>query len=386
MNIDGMVRETLHSYADEAPSSAGLLDGAHARAHRRRARHAGAAVAVGTAAVTLAVAIPLGLSGDGPAVPGSGPPPVALAPASFELPSFPFTPRWVPDGTEPPYVARSPWFAREDVELYYYGPDGLRSEEAELRWLEQRAFPVLSLVHPAGPDEIGSPLRVEIYAAEPDLGLESLEGEPTTVLGRPGTRYTGEEGNVMVVWQHEPDQWVRLWAAADITPADVERYLQELEETPLPGQAPFTFGLLPVDVEVTGLSADEMYLDAPDGVGVTVTLTWNEQTVGPVLYSPTPTGEPPVDPSGSPDPSSSPVDPTVGPSGSPAPQPTPIDVGGRPATLTDWGTGTSVDISLEQDWILAVSGPLNREDLLAIAEGVELEPWARPFGLPAQPR
>jgi hypothetical protein len=381
MNIDSMVRETLHSYADGAPPSAGLLGVARARARRRRVRHAGVAVVVGAAAGLLAMSIPYGGLLGGSTAPGSGPPPVPLAEPAFELPSFPFTPGWVPDGVEPPHVSYYKFEVWED-----------RVEEgSEVRL--GRSLPDLRLAHEAAPAGLLPLLEVEIYASDPSEYFESDDGDPITVQGRPGTRYVAEEGNVFIVWQQAPDQWVRVWADTSIAAADVERYAQELEATSLPATPPFEFGLLPVGMDLYRLDTDRMSFNSEDGAMVGVDLSWDEQAVGPILTSPTPTDEPSMDPSpsSSPDPGPS-SSPDPGPSGGPGVQPsssppstTSIEVGGRPAELTQWAEGTSVAIHLDRDWVLWVEGTLNPDDLLAVAEGIELTPAARPFGVPLRP-
>jgi hypothetical protein len=388
MNIDEMVRQTLHSYADDAPPNAGLLDAAQVRARQRRVRRAGVTVAAAVAAVLVSLSIPFGapLGGTGPDTVGAGPPPVDLVEPSFDLPSFPLTPRWVPDGIEQPYVTRPHRSIQggDDV-VEYYGSDGLMSE-AEERELEARIFPVMSLIHPTRPNEFIPPLEMSVYLAEPSIGdVEPPDGEPTTVLGRPGILYVGDEGHTIVVWQHDPDQWMRLWAASEFSLADVEQYLQGLEETPLPGPAPFTFGLLPAGADLVGLGAATMKFEMPDGGWLWLELDWDEKTVGPILVSPPP---PSTDPSTEPSPDSSPEPTPPGPSGEPQPIPIPIEVDGRPAELTEWsdGTGTGVSIYLDQHWVLSVGGTLNRADLLRVAEGVDLTPLARPFGVPSQPR
>jgi hypothetical protein len=347
MNIDSMLRQTLHSHADEAPPSAGLLDAAQARAHRRRSRHAIVAAAVAVGAGLVAVSIPFGASvGEGPTVPGSGPPtfpPVALVEPSFELPSFPFTPGWVPDGVE-----------AQSVTYDSFGFPRKGFFDSESNGVVEMPGGNLGLAYEFSMEIWERGLEVAIHSEDPTVALEGLAPEPITVHGRPGKRYqVADVDEVVVAWQHEPDQWVTVWGLG-IDAQEVERYSQELEETPIRPQAPFTFGLLPAGVQLTGFGPDWMRFHGENGVGVTVSLVQNAPAaVPPGSPAPTPTGE-------------------IDGQSPPPPQPTVIVVGGRTAALYEWSEGPELHIDLGDDWVLEVwSTRLNPDDLVRIAEGIE---------------
>jgi hypothetical protein len=273
MNIENTIREALHSHSGEAPESAGLLDAAEARSSRRRQRRhvAGAGIAV-AATITAVLVAPSAIRGvTGEAAPGnataaapqeSGAAPqtatqspaqeagsTTLVPApAFEMPDFPYTPGWVPEGLSDPYY-RYEHFNLDDsyepgsglsnymIELDYYNPEGqlagiriqVRPQDFELM-LDKMMY----LSRSVDEDETTYPPP------------EPLTRQEITVRGREAVLLSSDE-QAVVSWRHNSDQWVLLEGGSV---DEVLRYADELVEEPFTARTPFTFELMPAGAEL----------------------------------------------------------------------------------------------------------------------------------------
>jgi hypothetical protein len=337
MNIDTLLRETLHSYADHATAKTGLLSAARARARRRRTHQTAAALAAAAAVAAMVLAGPTVVGGlvNGAVAPAA---PVTLVPPTYQLPPFPFTPGWVPEHAGEPYLGV--W---EDVRVLSHDP----APDA----------PYLAPDRPV--------IIVDVTRSDPGNPLDAKHGSPETetvvVQGREAVLQTAD-GNAAVAWEHEPDLWVTVWGEQRIPAADVIRYAQELIEEPIPINPPFTFDLVPggadpVEVHRNVLSFTPPVADEPEGVvtgRVRVELFRRED------------GE-------TSDPGEITTEFRVGIG-------EPITVGDRDGELLGDDT---VHVFLDDGLLLEVtaSGTLSmsQEDLVRFAAGIYVTPHARPF-------
>jgi hypothetical protein len=219
MSVDTLLRETLQSYADQAPRNAGLMDAARDRAdERRRHRHL---LAAGVAVVAVAA----GLAGwavwpeasQQPVTPAG---PSVLVEPTFEVPVFPFTPGWAPPGAAEPYASI----------------DG----------------PIPVLTHP---HEDGGPPLVEVFVQPPgldilpsQLGMGGGYFETETLRGYPLGSFTTTDGYA-VAWRDDAGTLVVVNTARGLSHDDLVQYAEGLIEEPLPVTPPFTFDLLPAGAE-----------------------------------------------------------------------------------------------------------------------------------------
>jgi hypothetical protein len=260
MNIENMIREALHSHSGEAPESAGLLGAAEARSSRRRQRRhvAGAGIAV-AATITAVLVAPSAIRGvTGEAAPGnataaapqeSGAPPqtatqspaqeagsTTLVPApAFEMPDFPFTPGWVPEGVSGPYYL----YEHFNVEDSYEPGSGLSNYMIALDYYN--------------PEGQLAGIRIQVRPQDFELTLDKMMSPPEpltrqeiTVRGREAVLLSGDEQGV-VSWRHNSDQWVLLEGGSV---DELLRYADELVEEPFTARTPFTFELMPAGAEL----------------------------------------------------------------------------------------------------------------------------------------
>jgi hypothetical protein len=229
MNVDNLLRETLASYADQAPNNAGLTVAARDRAdERRRNRH------LATAGMAVVAAAGVGLVGwavwpETAVQPVTPAEPSVLVEPTFELPAFPFTPGWAPPGAAEPYATL----------------DG----------------PILVLTHP---HQDGGPPPVEVFVQPP--GLDILPSQ----LGMAGGYYPVEDqtlrgyplgsfvttGGYAVAWRDEEGTLVVVNTERELSHHDLVQYAEELIEQPLPVTSPFTFDLLPAGAEPVVMRRD----------------------------------------------------------------------------------------------------------------------------------
>jgi hypothetical protein len=248
MNIDTMLRESLHTRADQAPSNAGLLDAVRDRSQRRRWRRqvlvaAGVVTAVAVAGPILVVRA----TGTDPAPPddrtGAWQPSAEtelVEPSDLDVPDFPFTPGWVPPGTE----TFSDFQDFGLVSISQRDPDG-----ASVLWAE------VNLEDPDHALRAIDKLRLQFegYDGTADDQAVTVHGRDAvlTTMTEPGTADEDEpqSGSTLaaVTWLHEPGLRVAVFGQDG---ADVLRYAQELTEEPFPARFPFTFDLMPPGAEL----------------------------------------------------------------------------------------------------------------------------------------
>jgi hypothetical protein len=348
MNLDPTIRETLQSYADQAPVSAGLLSGAQDRARqRRRHRHLASA---GLAAVTAAAAVAgWGLlpdrAGDGPAValpPGA---PVTLVPAEYEVPAVPLSPGWAPETAGEPYAG--------------YNADGPVS-----------GGPGFWLAHDHRDDSSRRVISFDV--SNGDIGHlfaergGELATEEVTVQDRPATLYTIVEHHtgaetVAVSWRHRESVWVTVYGD-DSGAEDVLRYAEALTEEPFPVASPFTFTVLPAEAELAYLTRGGITFALPGGGRLNVHLGYDDGS-GPVWGT---SAVPSAGPAGG----TPRVDPTTG---ADIPAPERLVISGRPAELVEYADGAAMRIFFtDQGWVLSLYSTLPPADLRQVAEGIAL--------------
>jgi hypothetical protein len=285
MNIDSMVRETLHSHADGAPPAAGLVDAARSRARRRRRRRQATATGAALLAVALVAIAPLAISREAaiqPVQPDSGSD--TLVPPSYEVPPFPFTPGWIPDGLGEPYyrLGRDDWSGLEYIELVHF---------------ESGIVPSMSSPFPQ--------FSVTVYTEDPGDEFAPIDAEPAqeavTMRGVAATLYTGRSDETMpdevednrvsaLRWSDGPDRWVTVVGYNGFGDDDVIRYAEELIEEPVPGRTAFTFDLLPPDVRLSSVDLGHMNFKpagAPTDVPGPVEMAEDLISVSLVGYRPT---------------------------------------------------------------------------------------------------
>lgn len=267
-DIDTTLRETMRSYAEQAPPAAELLQGAQARAGAlRRRRQLGMATAVAAvAAVTAVAAPPLLLADDAEPIPPFTEPAAAdLAPPTFAVPEFPFTPGWAPEGLSEPYV---------DL---MYGSIGL--------------------VHPPADPTQPPPLRA-VVSEQPPPEEPLDDQEPVSVRGEPGELHTGE-WSIRLEWQHESALWVTVFGSvgSGVTAEDVQRYAEELVEQPSPAVVPFTFDHLPAGALLAYMDLSTMSFEIPGGGVLRVSLRYSDDVeAGPGIEQPAPSVDPTTGP------------------------------------------------------------------------------------------
>jgi hypothetical protein len=264
---------------------------------------------------------------------------------------FPFTPGWVPQGYgEPHYVQRS-------------------------GTLELRHFPS---GEPVSFGSAGPYIAVTIRSEDSvDLGFDwDITEEAVTVRGHEAVLYTGhtdesvpeevaDASSAVVIWAESPGQWVTVRGINGFSSDDVMRYAEGLAVLPVPGEEPFTFELLPPDLELRSMTSDEMSFtpvgeareEEPSGslyivlIGPDAELvcSYNRQT-GDVEFCPT-TGREPV------------------------------QVGERDGEFID---DEHLLVFLDDDLDLLVRArgelALSREDLIRVAAGIQLTSYARLVG------
>ncbi|HLV58004.1 MAG TPA: hypothetical protein VKY81_03925 [Natronosporangium sp.] len=336
MNPETLLGETLRSYAAHAPEAAGLLDAVRDRIDRhRRARTlatTGVATAVVVALVATALVVRTPADDREPVMPAE---PSVLAPPSFELPTFPFTPGWEPPGAGEPYAL----------------VDG----------------PVASLVvrHVDGREPLvdvdveqpGTFVLAERYTLRNGGGPETVRGHPAgffSIYGRAGVHWRDDTGRLVVVS-----------SARGLSFPTLMRFAEELQERPFPVRSPVTLDLVPrgaVPVTVTpgaltfALAPDRSL--APDGSpvagGPTLELlllhpdraaAWRRSVEGR-LHD----------------------------------QQDEVRVGSHDGLLMQGPTGRTLHVFLSDEFVLHVrergTPVLSRNDLLRFAAGVRLTPYA----------
>lgn len=354
MNIDSMVRETLRSHAGDAPTSAGLLVAARSRARRRRVRRTGMVAVVAAGVVALATQISYGASVDGPIVAESATrQPVTLAARSFDLPSFPFTPGWVPDGV--PSAPRVLYFSQLERFSSLAVPSGEASFSEGTDGPElPRADLTLSHISPDGRDGLALLVSIHSLDVHPYYRSIAVDQQQLTVLDRPATRYVFDDQSELIVWLHEPGMWVTV-SGSGVPPEDVERYANELTDEPVPVSIPFTFDVLPADMDLTWIDYRAMdFADTNEGwLFIGVMPDWGDASDSGETVPASPDDE-----------------------SEPMPETTSIDFNGRQSVLSEGENGSVLLVPLGQDLVLEVRGTLNSDDLLRVAEGMELTPDA----------
>lgn len=366
MNIDTLLRETMRAHADDAPPGAGLGSAARQRAQRRRTHQvlAGGVTAL-AAVVAVAVAVPLLVQ------PGAdGPPPGTLVPFELDLPEFPYTPGWIPDGLAEPYVELRPAKGLDsDGEATVTVGEMLRAvHEPEGTDREAEPAPLVMATTPYDP--IAAELDPELLTPRP--GQVVADTEPVTVRGRTATLATlmtegwlARRGGWLVAWQERPDLWVQVYAATEVGRRGLLRYVAELVPEPLPVSLPFTLAVAPAGAEPTHVSPDLIWLES---------MSWpGEPGAVPVIVSVTLRLYRPAD-----------VDDAL-PS---AYTSTTVYVNGRPAELIPPRGKSSVIpaqliLPMAPDMVLVIDSVGNEylsvPELLTFAEGITLTRHARPW-------
>jgi hypothetical protein len=328
MNIETVLRETTHAHASETgPPLRRLHDlasVARGQARRRRNRRLLAGATTAVAAVLGAVV----------AVPHLVEPlrPLELAPASYPLAEFPYTPGWLPDGIAEPHVRVDPILGQSgrEVVVEHEAADGERA-----RTLVQ--VRVLSSAGPGG--------------NQPD----DLPGEDIVVRGAAGV-LTNDGRWLSVTWTDPAGRVLQAGAAEPAVGRDgLLRYIEEMVEEPLAVTPPVSLATAPVGAELDIVQPHTMTMDLPHGRQVVFTVHEPETVDG--LRA---------DLRSSPD--------------HVLPPAIPVEVAGRPAELVDTGEGTlALSISFAPDLMLTISDWRHGEEsLLAFAEGAALTQHARP--------
>lgn len=385
MNIETTLRETLHSRSAGVPDRPGLLVAAEARASRLHRHRRVAGVGMAAAAVALVLAAPAALQGilDSTGGPGgaaqpecggrsspSPPPPgqpaqgqtgsESLVPATFEIPTFPFTPGWAPPGTKEPFA-------------YTAG---------ELRYLWHE--------YDVGRNVFSARVSPDDPATWPDEVSDDASEEQVTVRCLPGVlRWMGEvddNRHIELTWQEQPDLWVTVSGG---TPDELLRYAESLTEVPFPVRPPFTMDLVPRDAELRSVQPDAMwFVDRDEDVCAALErLSPSEAAEQAFRYeragTPCETGEfivrlfrggPGADVPGNFLPSDGPIS-----GDEPLPPRETIQVGDRQAELIG---DHNLHVFLDGGLALGVTAlgtlALSREDLVRLAEGVQVTPDALP--------
>lgn len=332
MNIETLLREATHAHAGGTGPPLlrvhELAAVARWRARRRLVRQLLAGV--GTAAALVAagvVAVPQLLD------PTDGRP-MVLAPASYTLPTFPYTPGWVPEGVAEP-----------NVQLWGEVPDLTDREIVVEHETTERQQPYQAAMQ----------MRV-ISPGEYDGGL--LTGpvvEEVVVRGAAGF-FTSDGLWLSVTWTDPGGRLVQVGASERVVDRNgLLRYVDELVEEPLPVTPPVALASAPVGTEVNAVQPHYMRLDLPDGSGFTL-----------MVHDPAIVDAVRADLRSSPD--------------HVLPPPVAIEVAGRPAELIDIGESQlAVSISFGPELMLTIGlWRYGQESLLAFAEGATLTPHARP--------
>jgi hypothetical protein len=371
MNIETTLRETLHSRSAGVPERPGMLSAAEARASRlhRHRRVAGVGMVVVAAAVALVLVTPTviagmagGRAGPPPAIAALTPTPspaleaepVSLVPApDLVLPDFPFTPGWVPPGLAGP-----------SREYTYADGDDVKSLFLRYQDPARRLVPLTvqladhELILDSGQFHEDANIDEDGYGPRPDTKQSIvIQGVEAELLSSDTTAF--------LEWQHSDDLWVLVSGG----PAqDVIRFADELVERPFPANLPFVFDLLPEDAWLDSSSPSWMWvLAGPDGPAEGFSSSRHSLFVQLLLRAPG--TELCSGVGGS-------VDEASGDCLLPR---EPVQVGGRDGELVG---ESMVVVYLDEQVALTVElspwSSLGREDLLRLAAGIELTPYARP--------
>jgi hypothetical protein len=333
MNIETLLREATHAHAGEVGPTLrrvhDLASVARWRARRRRTRQLIAGVATVAGVVVAAVTVPQLV---GPAL---EPPPLVLAEAGYTLPAFPYTPGWLPDGVAEPNVqlwSEIPGWRNREVVLEHEAIEGL--------WEFRPVLVQVRVIEPGGPDDYRS---------------GDLPTEDVSVRGVPGV--LNDDGFwLSVIWTDPAGRLVLAGASERAVGRDgLLRYVEELVEQPLPATPPVDLAIAPVGSEVTDVQPYYMDFDLPGGRQLTLTVHDPAKVDGMQhdLLARGPDFVPAL---------------------------VVVEVAGRRAELADNGEGAlALSISFAPDLMLTI-GPWSggQENLLAIAEGATLTPYARP--------
>lgn len=327
-DLDTLLREAIHAHADAGVPRRvwGLATVAQRRARRRRNRQlvVGATMVLAVLAAG-AVAIPQLTRSTGEA-------PLAMAPPSYLLPAFPYTPGWVPDGVADPHVLL--WDAVPDqsdrqvvVEHEAAGDADTRRTLIQLRILSAGEFDP---------------------SAWPDAQEVTVRGAAATL--------TDDGRWLSVTWTDPAGRLVQVGASdRQVGQDNLLRYIEELVEAPLPVTPPVRLAVAPVGSELSSVSPDTIFLDLPDGRSIY--LVTHDPALADELWAD-----------------------VLGVSPDRLPPPVPVTVAGRPAELVDIGSGRlALSIRFEPDLALTVEFPSpDRDILLTFAEGITLTDHARP--------
>lgn len=332
MNIETLLRDTTRARASEVGPPLrrvnDLATVARWRARRRRTRHLLAGAATVVAAVAAATAAVPQLAGP------AEDPPLVLAPASYQLPEFPYTPGWLPEGVAEPYV--NLW--------------------GEVSDRFDREVVVEHAATEGDPHRVLIQLRI-ISSAEVAGRPGGLPAEDVVVRGAPGVLTSDAGGWLSVTWTDPADRLVLAGAAErQVGRDDLLRYVEELVAEPLPVTPPIDLATVPAGAELTDVAPDGLSFDLPGGRWLDLTVhdpAIVERLHSDLRYSPDYILPPPVT----------------------------LEVAGRKAELVDIGEGNlALSIDFGSDLMLTIS-PWSHDHeslLLAFAEGATLNQYARP--------
>jgi hypothetical protein len=263
MNLNDELRQMMTTRADEAPDGATLLDGVRRRSDRldRRRRILTVATAVIVAAA-IAVGTPLALGsrrGSGPiggtptpTVPG--PSGLALAPPTYVLPVFPFTPGYTSDKLTGQWVGIS----GEVLLLGYDQSEGL----------------LLVQVSPR-------PFTDQLPAGQTRT---TAVGSATATM-RTGTSNDGGQSRQFaeLSWRLADGRWISVMSVNLLSAAEVEAYARALRPGPVAAtHPPYRLALVPRDWVLAELFTANLCLapSAEQAGTVRLCLSWSDMSLG----------------------------------------------------------------------------------------------------------
>lgn len=322
MRMETILRDTLRDRAEQAdpPRRAqGLAALARWRARERRNRQVLATAAVLAVALAGALAISQ--------LERAAPAPMVLSPSEYALPDFPYTPGWQPEQVRAPHV----WMGA-----------GIGSSEPE--------FMVEHEATEGTPPEV----LIQLLLLPADQYEEPSGGEPVLVRGMEGV-FRDDGRWLTVAWTDSSDRHLLAGASkAEVGRTDLLRYIEELEEKPMPVTLPVTLQAVPVGSEMAIVAADFMQLALPDGERLNL-IVHDPALVSSLRH----------------DLRSSPSFPISAP--------LTVEVAGRPGQLVASGPGQlTLSVEFGPELMLTISPWRDaQESLLAFAAGAELTEYAR---------
>jgi hypothetical protein len=278
-DLDGLLRDSLHRHAEQAPGAGPLLAAVHHRS-RQRARRARIAVVTAIAAVTLTVPVvaallphpggqpattadtPTASPSPSPSAPPSSPAPGAstraappadpalrLVPPSDGTPAFPFHPDVEPiGGFDPPVVTLD----AGQLTAFYAAKDPVRGADV---WIRVGPRPPTF----TDPADRSGPVR---------QSAQQVRGHPATLR----TVDVSPAHRLSLYWPETPAQWVRVDTDDTFTDAALVRFAEALSPATVAVLTPFRFDLVPAGMALD-TSTPSVMAFRPAGASALVTCT-----------------------------------------------------------------------------------------------------------------